>query len=253
MTTEYVETRMINLDLLQPYPGNARQGDRKVLLESLEANGQYRSLVVRDDRDGSGDLIVLAGNNTLAALEERGDLEARCEIITCDDATALRVNLVDNASNDKASYDDRARAQLIDLLDGGISGSGYDEDEADSILARFEEPEITELREPEVHYNDDEEERATRVRNHGGENSQTYESRGVRDIFLALPAADADELGRLIMKLRESWGALDQGTVILRAARVAAGVAVQDPAKVESADWFMGSADVVYAPEQADD
>ena len=34
-------------------------------------------------------------------------------------------------------------------------------------------------------------------------------------------AAEADELGRLIMKLRETWGALDQGTVLLRAARVA--------------------------------
>lgn len=137
MTTEYVETRMVLLGDLTPFPGNARHGDRKVLRDSLEANGQYRSLVVR--QTGEDTLIVLAGNNTLAALEERGDLEARCEIIQCDDATALRVNLVDNASNDKATYDDEARARLLMLLDGGLTGSGYGEDEADAIIARFEE------------------------------------------------------------------------------------------------------------------
>jgi ParB-like chromosome segregation protein Spo0J len=220
VTTEYVETRMVPLAELTPFPGNARVGNRKMLLESLEANGQYRSLSVRDTGDG---LDVLAGNNTLAALEERGDEAARCEIVTCDDATALRVNLVDNKANDSASYDERARARLLELLDGEITGTGYDEDEVDSIIARFEEPEEAPFAEPEVaEYNDDDAERAARIKSHGGENSRTYESRGVRDIFLALPADQADELGRLIMNLRETWGALSQGEVILKAARVAA-------------------------------
>lgn len=139
MTTEYVETRMVLLDELTPFPGNARIGDPARLAESLEANGQYRSLVVREGPDG--DLTVLCGNNTLQALEARGDLEARCEIVHCDDATALRVNLVDNAASDRATYDDEARARLIAALDGAVTGSGYTEDEADTILARYAEPE----------------------------------------------------------------------------------------------------------------
>lgn len=138
MPTEYLETRLIPLAQLQPYPGNARHGDRDVLVDSLEENGQYRSLVVRRTEDGEH--IVLCGNNTLAALEHRGDATARCEIVKCDDATALRVNLVDNASNDKATYDDRARAALLELLDGGLAGSGYADDEAEEILARYAEP-----------------------------------------------------------------------------------------------------------------
>lgn len=243
MTTEYVETRMVPLDELTPYPGNARRGDRARLVESLEANGQYRSLVVRDA--GGGDLIVLAGNNTLAALQTRGDAEARCEIVLCDEATALRVNLVDNASNDRATYDDQARAALIAALDGAVSGSGYTEDEADAILARYEEPEIVQVDEQTAGYNDDAEEREARKRSNGGDDSKTYESRGVRDIFLALPVAEADELGRLIMTLREAWGALDQGTVLLRAARVAR--AVLDERSSE--DDVAGAADAVYAPE----
>ena len=100
MTTEYIETRMVPLADLEPFPGNARRGNRAKLLESLEANGQYRSLIVRDT--GSG-LVVLAGNNTMDALEARGDEQARCEIVRCDDQTALRVNLVDNKANDEAN------------------------------------------------------------------------------------------------------------------------------------------------------
>lgn len=223
MTTEYVETRMVAMSDLAPFPGNARRGNRAKLLESLEANGQYRSLIVR--RTGSGELIVLAGNNTMAALEERGDEQARCEIVTCDDQTALRVNLVDNKVNDEATYDDQARAELLGLLDG-LDGTGYEEDEVDALMARFEEEEIAPFQEPELELNDDAEERVARVRSHGGDESKTMESRGIRDIFIPLPVGQADELGRLIMRLRELWGALPQGEILLKASRVACQVYV---------------------------
>lgn len=241
MTTEYVETRMVMLDELTPFPGNARRGDRALLLESLEANGQYRSLIVRELPDG--DLVVLAGSNTLAALEDRGDPEARCEIVHCDDATALRVNLVDNKASDDASYDDEARARLIAALDGAVTGSGYTEDEADALLARYEEPEIVQVDEPVTAYNDSDAERAARIQSNGGEQNRTYESRGVRDIFPAMPAAEADEMGRLIMALRETWGPLDQGTVLLRAARVALKAQETGPGVL------LDVAETVYAPE----
>jgi len=235
MTTTYVETRMVPLADLTPYPGNARRGNRAKLVDSLEANGQYRSLIVRQ---AGTELVVLAGNNTMAALEERGDTEARCEIVTCDDATALRVNLVDNKSNDEATYDDEARAKLLDLLDGELSGTGYEEDEVDAIIARFEEPEYTEVAEPEVaEFNDDAEERQARVKSHGGDESKTMESRGIRDIFIPLPVAQADELGRLIMELRKSWGALPQGEILLKAARTAVGaIEENDSALLQWAD-----------------
>lgn len=239
MTTTYIETRMIRLDLLTPFPGNARRGNRTKLLESLEANGQYRSLIVREVGD---ERVVLAGNNTLAALEARGDEAARCEVIQCDDATALRINLVDNKSNDEATYDDAARAALLDLLDGELSGTGYEEDEVDAILARFEEPEYTEVHEPEVaEFNDDAEERERRKISHGGEGSRTMESRGIRDIFIPLPVAQADELGRLIMELRKSWGALPQGEVLLKAARVAAAALAEG-----APESVLAAADSVY-------
>lgn len=241
MTTEYVETRMVPLHQLQPYPGNARHGDRDILVESLEENGQYRSLVVRLEHDGT--LTVLCGNNTLAALEHRGDEEARCEIVTCDDSTALRVNLVDNASNDKATYDDRARARLVELLDGELTGSGYTDEEADALIARYEEPEVTAYEEPEVTYNDSPEERQARIDSRGGDDSSPMVSRGIRDILVVLPNADADELGQIIMRLRKDWGSLPQGEIILKGMRVAA-------AALDCEDDCAAAADEVYgAPE----
>ncbi len=240
MTTEYIETRMIPLELLQPYPGNARHGDRDVLVESLEANGQYRSLIVRPDDEG---YTVLCGNNTLAALEHRGDATARCEIVQCDDATALRVNLVDNASNDKATYDDEARARLLALLDGELSGTGYTDDEADTLIARYEEPEVTAYEEPEVTYNDDEAEREARIASRGGHDSAPMVTRGIRDIILALPNEQADELGRAILRLRKEFGSLPQGEVILKGMRVAV-------AAFENLD---NHPDLVLATERAGD
>lgn len=251
MTTEYVETRMVPLSQLRPYPGNARHGDRDTLVESLEENGQYRSLVVRlmDDDD----LVVLCGNNTMAALEHRGDEEARCEIVRCDDATALRVNLVDNASNDKATYDDEARARLVMLLDGELTGSGYTDEEADALIARYEEPEITAYEEPDVTYNDSPEERQARIDSRGGDDSTPMVSRGIRDILVVLPNADADELGRIIMRLRQDWGALPQGEIILKGMRVAVQALDDTP---DGEDTVSGAhlrkaADEVYgAPEE---
>jgi len=249
MTTEYIETRMVPLAQLTPFPGNARRGNRAKLLESLEANGQYRSLIVRQ---AGTDLIVLAGNNTMQALEARGDEQARCEVVLCDDATALRVNLVDNKSNDEATYDDEARAQLLSLLDGSLDGTGYEEDEVDALLARFEEEEITDFQEPQVaEYNDDAVERQSRVRSNGGPDSTTMESRGIRDIFIPLPVAQADELGRLIMALREPWGALPQGEILLKAARVArAALAdLSGPEDTVSGAHLLPAADTVFEAE----
>ena len=71
-----------------------------MIRESLKVNGQYRSLVVRQDGPA---LVVLAGNQTMQALREEGHTGARCEIIECDDGETRRINLVDNRANDLLS------------------------------------------------------------------------------------------------------------------------------------------------------
>ena len=135
--TRFLRTKMIDLDQLTPYPGNARRGKVDVIKESIEKNGQYRSLVVREIKNGP--LIVLAGNHTMMAISELGGSQARCEIIDCDDATARRINLVDNRSNDLAEDDEEALAALLRDLDGDTAGSGYSEDEVKALIGDLEE------------------------------------------------------------------------------------------------------------------
>lgn len=130
--TRYLRTEMVPLDQLTPFPGNARKGRVDVIKQSIEKNGQYRSLIVREIKDGPQ--IVLAGNHTMLAISELGGTQARCEIIDCDEDTARRINLVDNRSNDLAEDDEEALAALLAGLNGSYEGSGYTDAEANAYL-----------------------------------------------------------------------------------------------------------------------
>jgi hypothetical protein len=151
---KYVTTRQLPLSQLEPYPGNARRGDVGKIRESLRTNGQYRSLIVR--KTGEESYTVLAGNNTLQALTAESMPKARCEVIVCDDAEALRINLVDNRTADAGSYDDAALADLLKNLDD-LTGTGYTSDDTwmfppppvptlDALAEEYGEPEEGDIR-----------------------------------------------------------------------------------------------------------
>lgn len=141
--TRYLRTETIPLDQLTSFPGNARRGRVDVIKESVEKNGQYRSLVVREIKNGP--LVVLAGNHTMSAISELGGKQVRCEVIECDDETARRINIVDNRANDLAEDDDAALTELLRQI-GDPSGTGYT---ADEMSAYLKEPEIP-VFEPEM-------------------------------------------------------------------------------------------------------
>lgn len=151
---KYLTTKQVPLSQLEPYPGNARRGDVGKIRESLRTNGQYRSLIVRSSGDTK--YTVLAGNNTLQALTAEGTAKARCEVIECDDAEALRINLVDNRTADAGSYDDAALADLLKNLDD-LTGTGYTSDDTwmfppepvpslDALAEEYGEPEEGDIR-----------------------------------------------------------------------------------------------------------
>jgi ParB-like chromosome segregation protein Spo0J len=128
---QWIETRLIPIDELQPFPGNARRGRIKVIQESLQRNGQYRSLVVRQVGEG---LVVLAGNQTMQALLADGRTEARCEIIACSDSEARRINLVDNRANDLSTDDPEALALLLAEIGDDLPGTGFSAAEVEKML-----------------------------------------------------------------------------------------------------------------------
>jgi hypothetical protein len=132
MPAIYVETREVPLDELAPFPGNARRGDVAAIQASLRRNGQYRSLIVRDA--GTGPLIVLAGNNTLQALQAEGSETARCEVVRCSDSDARRINLADNKLAEMGTYDNDALAELLEGIRDDIDGTGYNSNDLVQIL-----------------------------------------------------------------------------------------------------------------------
>lgn len=131
MTARWVETCEISLEDLKPFPGNARRGNIQVIQDSIRHLGQYRALVVRRQGDH---LTVLAGNHTREALLAEGHVKARCEVITCDDSEAKRINLVDNRTNDLSTYDEQSLVELLTNLDT-FEGTGYDSDDLEEVLA----------------------------------------------------------------------------------------------------------------------
>jgi hypothetical protein len=127
----YIVTRDVPLADLERYPGNARRGRVAEIRESLERNGQYRSLVVRQH---DGRLTILAGNHTAEALEAEGGEVARCELVECDDDTARRVNLADNKIAEDGTYDDDALVALLGGLGGDYGGTGWTAKEYAALL-----------------------------------------------------------------------------------------------------------------------
>ncbi|MFD5570447.1 ParB N-terminal domain-containing protein [Streptomyces cadmiisoli] len=154
-SANYLRTDTIPVDQLTPYPGNAKRGDVGAILASLRKNGQYRGLVVREQPDGA--LVVLAGNHTRQALAEHGPGDcgvkacgvcrnsadwvpaARCDVVECDDKTALRVNLADNRTSDLGTYDYAGLAELLGSL-GDVDGTGYSDQDVQDITALVDLP-----------------------------------------------------------------------------------------------------------------
>ncbi|MCF1597722.1 ParB/RepB/Spo0J family partition protein [Streptomyces muensis] len=151
----YTGTRDVPLEDLTRYPGNPRRGDVESIRASIRRHGQYRSLVVRDTGDA---LVVLAGNHTSDALRAEGRTTARCEVITCDDDTARRINLADNKLAELGFYDEEDLAAALAALDGDLEGTGWSQQEVTRLLtaelpegfAAFDES-IAEALQPTTH------------------------------------------------------------------------------------------------------
>ncbi len=119
---------------LKPFPGNARRGDVDSIAESLRVNGQFRPLVVQRSTG-----YVLAGNHTLQAAQKLGWPSIQVTYLDVDDEAARRIVIADNRTADLGTYDDRALITLLRELGEDLSGTGYDLDDFDDLLASIEE------------------------------------------------------------------------------------------------------------------
>lgn len=115
----YVGSEVVGIDSLEPYPGNARRGDVRMIADSLAKHGQFKPIVVnRRNRQ------ILAGNHTWKAARSLGWKEIGVTWVDVDDAGAARIVLADNRTSDLASYDDASLLRLIGRL-SDLDGTGF--------------------------------------------------------------------------------------------------------------------------------
>jgi DNA modification methylase len=141
MIRKEIEHLAINIDELHTHPSNVRQGDVGAISESLEAHGQYRSIVYQQSTKR-----ILAGNHTYKAAKALGWTQIAATPVICDDEQALRILLADNKANDLATYDEPELIELLKQLaetSDGLLGTLFDGDELDSLIednSHFELP-----------------------------------------------------------------------------------------------------------------
>jgi hypothetical protein len=105
----------VPLKLLKPAKKNPRKGAVAEQIESLREFGQHRPLVVQHS---TGEVIV--GNHLLKAM---GWTEGDALILADDDHKALRRAVADNATGDKATYDEEELAEVMKEI-GAVPGFG---------------------------------------------------------------------------------------------------------------------------------
>lgn len=125
-----VDSEVVPIESLVPYPGNARQGDIGMISESLRTNGQFRPIVVnRPTRE------ILVGNHTWKAARDLGWDEIAVTFVDVDEEEARRIVLVDNRTSDVASYDPEALLDLLKEVSKDLVGTGFSGDDLDDLLA----------------------------------------------------------------------------------------------------------------------
>ena len=125
-----MDIETVAVDSLKPYPGNPRRGDVTAIAASIERNGVYKPIVVQRTTR-----TILAGNHTWQAAKSLGMDTIDVVWSDADDDTARRIVLVDNATNDRATYDWHELDVLLADLDD-LAGTGYSQDDLALIAER---------------------------------------------------------------------------------------------------------------------
>jgi len=124
--------KRVHLNQIEAHPANPNDGDVAAIAESIRQNGFYGRIVVPDSTGR-----ILAGEHRWRAAQEVGLAEVPIERVECDDETAMRILLADNATAEKAEREPEPLAELLESLEttsDGLAGTGYDDGDLDELL-----------------------------------------------------------------------------------------------------------------------
>jgi hypothetical protein len=130
-----MEIENVKIKDLSLHPDNPRQGDIGAIAVSIEENGWYGTVVAQKSTG-----TVLAGNHRLQAAQQLGIKEVPVYWVDVNDIEARKILIADNRTNDLASYDDEALAEILTelALTDDLLGTGFDGDDLDFLLKDLE-------------------------------------------------------------------------------------------------------------------
>ena len=148
---ETLEHLRVPIDSVRPYEGNARVHDMDLIRGSLRRFGQYRPILVNKGTSTGRVNEILAGNGTWEGAKAEGWSEIAATFVDVPADTAARIVLIDNRSNDLASYDDRLLVELLGSLDGDdLSGTGWADGDLERMIAGLDGgPQVVEDADPD--------------------------------------------------------------------------------------------------------
>lgn len=146
------EYELVDTTTLHLHPENARRGNIDRLEESIRVNGFYGAIVAqRSTRQ------IVVGNHRYQAAVNVGIEQVPVLWVDVNDDEARRLLLVDNRSNDIASYDDEALIDLLRLAQSttGLEGTGYSDVDLTDLERLLTPPDLDDLiRDIGVHTDD---------------------------------------------------------------------------------------------------
>lgn len=140
-TANIGEHQTVPLLDLNHYSKNPRRGDVQAIKGSIVANGIFRPVIVNKGTYTDKPNEILAGNHTVKAIRELAEenpddqrwQQVEVWMVDVDAERAARIVLADNRTADLGSYDNEELLGLLNMMDGDLDGTGYDEEYLDSL------------------------------------------------------------------------------------------------------------------------
>jgi|SRR6478609_721625 len=114
------------IDAVRQHPDNPNNGDDEEVAVSMEMNGVYKGVTAQRSTG-----YILEGHTRYVALKRLNSEHIYVSWLDVDDATALRILLVDNESARKAWIDKIMLGEILEQIAAddpivGLLGTGYD-------------------------------------------------------------------------------------------------------------------------------
>lgn len=124
----------VEINSIQPYPGNPRHGDVGAIVTSLRRFGQQKPVVVQAS---SG--YIVAGNHVYKAARDLGWSHLAVNRTDLSDWEARAFLIADNRMSDLGTYDEEVLGEILREIAqaNDLEGTGFDGDDVDDLLAKI--------------------------------------------------------------------------------------------------------------------